>query len=154
MGLCLIGSTASGQLQFFWESAVQSAHPGDVLTYSGSLTNAGSETIFLNGSAYDFSADNMVLDDSAFLANAPVSLAAGESSSLFPMFTLTVAPTVLENTYSGAFTILGGNTDVAQIELATQNFAVRVVPAPSGLFVGALGSLPALLWLRRKYVMR
>jgi hypothetical protein len=127
--------------------------PGDVVTFSGTVTNTDSfNDEYINSDS--FSADpGLTLDDSLFLANAPWFLTPGATSSVFDFFTITISPSLAPGTYTGLFWPLGGadgGSGEGNNVLGTGAFTVNVLgtPEPStiALFLGGA----ALLIARRR----
>jgi len=125
--LLLLASTysAKAQLAFDILPALKVGEQGATLTYSGTFRNTGTDELFLNGTNHNLSATGLMLDDSKFFANAPVSLVGGASWSgnLFDVAIDVSAPLSI---YSGNFSILGGLDNVVQDVLATSEFNLIV----------------------------
>jgi hypothetical protein len=108
-------------------------------------------TIYLNGASGSTASSLLTVDVSPFFANAPFSLAPGQSSGPFELFAVDLATTALTGSYVGnGFEIQGGadgGSFSAFQDLADANFSVTVtsstVAAPeidpssaiSGLFM-------------------
>lgn len=105
----------------------------------GTLTNLSADTVFLNGDTENAAAAIVApgsVNDTPFFLNAPLSLAAGQSSGLIELFTFDVAAGVSPGLAgAGVFSGLGGvgaanssNFDL----LGSQHFSVNVQPATTG----------------------
>ena len=85
-------SAISAQLAFTLHLDQLTAGPGGSVTFSGTLTNTGPSELFLNGDTYNLAEPDLILDDSPFLLNFPLSLQGGETAS-GDLFTVTIGPT-------------------------------------------------------------
>lgn len=133
------------------------AQGGSALGVQGSLANGGSPTFFITSGSLSITGPaGITFDDSAFLANAPMSLAPGANSGLFSFFDIFVDLTVAPGTYSGTFTVVGGPTDGSQAVTLTQDFNIVVrsstqnVPEPTSMLLLSSGLGGAWLARRRK----
>ena len=164
MGVLFAPSPASAQaplLSFSLSSSVLIGSPGSDISVSGTLTNNSGAELFLNSLQFTFDAPGSTFltgNDSAFLANVPLSLASsGEGSTyqgvLFGIHIADNAPLMLPSdpAYTGSVSILGGENDASTIELNRQNFQVRVeVPAPSSVLTLLMGAVPFIALVRRR----
>ncbi|HZP84608.1 MAG TPA: hypothetical protein VFB21_23435 [Chthonomonadaceae bacterium] len=140
---------AHAQLDFTLDPAAQAGKPGDTLTFTGTLKNTGTTTLFLNGDNFTLPGTGLSLDDTAFLTGAPLSLDGGESYT-GPFFDILFDPNAPPQSVSGTFSVLGGADENALDTLASQNFGVAVVPEPMAslnLLMG-LGLLGSRGWRR------
>lgn len=155
--LMTVSAPANAQVQFNLLTSYLGGNRGDTLSYFGTLTNLGSEEVFLNGDLFNLPGDDLTVDDSPFFTNFPLSLGAGESFT-DAMFTVNIGPNTPQGTYQGTFTILGGPSDGDFNPLATQTFGVSVgAPEPGTgwlLFVGATAFTGATLRSRVKATRR
>jgi hypothetical protein len=148
------GKAANAQLSFLIQPTTQSGYPGDLLNYSGTVTNTGASEVFLNSSIFNLNGVGLALDDSPFFTNFPFSLTGGQTFT-GELFTVQIGPTVVPGLYSGTFTIQGGPTDTDFNNLATQNFSVGVGAAPepaSGLLLLLSGVIGTAARLRQRRV--
>jgi hypothetical protein len=131
----------------------QSGNPGDLLQFSGSLTNNTGSTVFINSDSFTFAISGAV-DDSPFLTNAPISLPAFGSSGSFEFLQVLIPLSQPGGTYDGTFDVLGGASDTQQDLLGSAAFHVTVnsaspsVPEPQSLILMAAG-VAALAFRRR-----
>lgn len=140
----LAPAPAQAQLQLALNNPFRVTIPGRLLTFTGTLTNPGATPIFLNGSTYNLTGTGLTLDDSSFLANAPLSLNGGESYT-GEFFTILVGVNAPSQIAPGSFIVLGGTTDSAQNTVATQNIQVTVgAPEPGTQVLCLLGAGVAL----------
>jgi hypothetical protein len=145
----LLPTPARAQLLFTLDNPSQAGFPGQTLTFTGTLTNTGTSTVFLFGDTFSLAGVGLTLDDEPFLANAPLSLGSGDIYA-GQFFTVEVGIGALPQIAAGAFTILGGPSDTSQNELATQNFQVNVsAPEPASLALFLPGVTAILLSVRR-----
>jgi hypothetical protein len=153
-------SAATAQVILSFSSAAQVGAPGSTVTFSGSISNIGSSTVFLNSDAFTLTGTGLTLDDSLYFANAPLSLDPGISTGTIGLFTVAIDPATGVGSYPGSFSVLGGADSNAQDTLATAPFTVGVAspssatpePGALALLMGAAstGSLFALRHLRRR----
>jgi uncharacterized membrane protein len=129
VALLSLGTSARAQLSFLIQPGVQSAKPGSLLSYSATLTNNGSSRIFLNSDTFSLTGAGLVLDDTPFFLNFPLSLTGGQTVT-GGLFTVQIGPNVATGLYNGIFTVQGGVTSTALTNLATQSFSVGVTSAP------------------------
>ncbi|HYP06439.1 MAG TPA: PEP-CTERM sorting domain-containing protein [Bryobacteraceae bacterium] len=134
----------SASIEVTLDSSLQSAEPGDVVTFTGTIENTGVDTVYLNGFSSTFPLGGV--DDSAFFL-LPASLAPFGTAS-GPLFSVMIPGGAALGLYAGTFNVLGGDTPTSFDLLATQTFAVNVVPEPSSALL-ALGGVFALILRRR-----
>ncbi len=131
-----------------------SGAPGSEVTVYGTITNTGSDDVYLNsenftlGSTYFSNGD--VTD---FFLNAPLSLGPDSNSGLIALFTFDVASGTPGGSYGGNFLdILGGGPADTNL-LASAAFSVTVknavAPEPGTIGLIALG-LAGVILLRRR----
>ncbi len=146
LGLLLAAAipAAAATVSFAFDSSLLYAQPGDMVGFSGIITNTGGTTVFLNGDSLTFPIG--LIDDSPFFA-LPASLAPLASAS-GPLFNITIPSGAALGTYVGTFNLLGGDTPADFDVLASSTFAVTVVPEPSSALLIAAG-IGALILRRR-----
>lgn len=134
-------------------NAFETGMPGStvnfIATASAPLTNGA--TVFLNSDSFNV-ASPLVMDDSGFFNNFPLSLDPGGSYT-GELFAVDV-PLSASGVYSGYFEILGGADGDALNVLATVPFQVNVaaqgvVPESSSLVMVAIGALFLALFVNR-----
>jgi hypothetical protein len=124
-----------------------------VATVSAPGTNGG--TVFLNGDSFNVSSP-LILDDSGFFNNFPLSLDPGESFSE-TLFSIALPSNLAAGLYTGSFAILGGADGGALDTLGSVDFQVNVasapstVPEPESLMLLAAGLPGVALLVQRKY---
>lgn len=131
----------------------QSGMPGDVLTFSGTLSNSSGSTVFPNSAGINLSGafDPTDEDTSPFFNNAPFFLVSGDSTSLIDLFTVSIPNPFLSGQYSGTFTVLGGADEDAQTIVGSADFTVQVgttnvVPEPNSGCLLAIGLVVLSTW--------
>jgi hypothetical protein len=126
--LCLVASGAvAAPISFNFTSSLQTTVPGSNVTFSATVAETGGTTTFLNGDTVTFP---LFVDDTAFFLNFPAALAPFQSVTA-PIFTVLVPAGTPLGLYSGTFELLGGASAATFDSLASQTFAVDVVPEPA-----------------------
>ena len=160
-GMTLLGwgaIGASSQVLFTLSPDTRTGAPGTDLVFSGTITNSGGATVFLNNDSINLIGVGLTTDDSKFFANVPAFLNAGASTGLVGLFDVSIDPATAFGMYPGSFSIVGGADANAQGTLVTSNFSVVVassaVPEGSSFVsllsgLGALGALVGISRLRR-----
>jgi hypothetical protein len=116
----------------------------DAIISNPSLT----ATLYLNGDSFSTSSTLLTVNDSPFDANAPISLAPGQSSGEIELFDVDLSKTIPVGTYSGSnvFSILGGadgGSGTAFSDLADAKFSVTV-NGPTSVMAPEIDSSSAL----------
>ncbi len=134
-------SSYAGPLSFSFTSSLLAAGRGQTVTFGATLTNSGATPLFLNSDNVNIAAP-LIADDTKFFLNTPPFLAPLQTVTA-PILDVTVPLAAPFGLYAGTFDVLGGATPSDLATLASQPFAVSVVPEPGtlGLVAGAL-----LLW--------
>lgn len=136
-------------LSLTFTSPNQTVGPGGALHFTGTLTNTSSSLVFLNSDSVSFNAPvaGLTLDDSPFLTNAPMFLAAGPIGSSYTgdFFDVMVSPSAVAGTYQGTFDVLGGGDTGTYDIVGSQTFFVSVPEAvPEASTTVSMGLLLAL----------
>ncbi len=133
----------AASLEVTFDQSVQTASPGDTLTFTGLLKNPGpigTAPLFPNADVLTVDLP-LTGDDSlfvSFLLEIPFpTLGPGEQVSM-DFFTADVPLGTPSGTYAGAFDVLGGESPDAMDLLGEALFSVRVVPEPGVLTLFAL----------------
>ena len=152
-GLLLAASASHAQspfqpLQVDFAPIVETVLPGGTVSFSGTITNTTSSSVFITGDTIDPLATGLTTDDTpfynTFVAGAPVELASFQTYTYTDLFNVTADPGVAGGLYKGAFTVYGGATPTSQDVSGTSNFYVRV-PAPAVPEASSVVSLGLLL---------
>lgn len=139
-----LGTPARAQISFSLLTPSLAGNTGDILHYSGTLTNLGTAEVFLNGDDFNLAGNGLTVNDNPFFTNFPLSLGAGQAFTA-EMFTVTIGSTTPRGFYLGTFTIQGGPTDTDFNTLATQTFGVSVgAPEPGAGFLMLVGGAVCL----------
>lgn len=159
--LLLSGTASRAQITVTFDQNPISIRPGSAASFTGELRNTGATTLFLNGDSLNLAGSGLTFDDSAFLLNAPFSLAPGGVTAPFAFFTVTADNLTPLGTYNGAFSVLGGLDGSATNELSgtpppafqvnVANAVTSAVPEPGdmALLSGLVMIGTGLLWKRR-----
>ena len=133
-----------------------SGAPGSEVTVYGTITNTGSDDVYLNsenftlGSTYFSNGD--VTD---FFLNAPLSLGPDSDSGLIALFTFDVASGTPGGSYGGNYLDILGGGPTDQNLLASAEYSVDVqntaVPEPGTIGLIALGLAGVILLRRRPF---
>jgi hypothetical protein len=129
---------------------------GNVLEFDATVTNTTAGTIYLNADSPTLSGP-LVLDDSGFFNNFPLSLApSGDPGDTFTgeLFTVTIPPGTPYTLYPGVFEILGGDpSDYADV-ISSAYFDVVVTPEPPSWELLAMALTGLLAVAGRKSLWR
>jgi hypothetical protein len=144
--LCLMLTTNAAQatpMSFSLASPLLTTQSGLTVTFTGTITETGGTTTFLNGDSFTIAAP-LIADDTLFFLNTPLVFAPLQSVTA-PLFTISVPAGTASGLYPGSFSLLGGGTPATLTVLASQGFAVDVagtgtpVPGPATLSLLMLG---------------
>jgi hypothetical protein len=124
----------------------QSGAVGNILTFSGSVTNLAAPSVQIVSSQITFNdgAGTLFLDDSPFVANF-LFQTVGPGASLGPldMFTIEILAAATAGTYAGVFSVLYDNgTSVVETNLLSFSVTVQPsgAPVPEPMTMLLLGS--------------
>jgi len=156
--LLLAISAARADIIITLDAAAQAGSPGDTLIFSGTLSNTGLDTIFLNGADLNLAGNSFTPDFSdLFFANVPISLDPGQATSDIELFEVLLNNPFTDPfaSYSSDYALSGGVDPSAQDLLASVDFTITAqnstsaVPEPSSLALLA-AALAAVVVLRRE----
>jgi hypothetical protein len=102
---------------------------GGVVVFDGTLTNSGTDDVFLNGVVSFISSPDLTVDDQPFFLNTPLFLPPNGGTFTGELFDVAISSAAAIGAYTGSFTIQGGADAEAFDSLATANFSVEVVSA-------------------------
>jgi len=156
LAFSLIGlpTIARTQLTFDITPAVRAGVPGETVSFDATLINTGNAELFLNSDSFNLEGSWQGINiNDQFFTNVPLSLApSGGTGSTWTgrIFDVAIGENAQQGDYFASLTILGGADNTASIELASRNFQVSVVPAPSALFTASFGAMPIVAFLMRR----
>src|SRR4051812_18260546 len=119
--LSLLARTAQAvPITFTLGSSLLTTTPGTTVTFTGTLTETGGSTTFLNGDTFS---STLPLIDTPFFLNFPGALSPFQTFTA-AMFMVRVPAGTAPGLYAGTFAVLGGTAATAAGLLASQPFAV------------------------------
>lgn len=130
-GLLLTGPNAKATtLSLTITQAFQAGSDGELLTFDATVTDtAATGTVYLNSDSTTLSGP-LLLDDSPFFNNFPLSMNPGDSFT-GELFTVSIPLGTPQGLYPGTFEILGGGPSDFNDVIASANFNVFVTPEPA-----------------------
>ena len=133
-----------------------SGAPGSEVTVYGTITNTGSDTVYLNNESYTLGSMNFLNGDiTDFLLNAPLFLGPDTNSGLIALFTFDIASGTPGGSYGGNFLDIlgGGSTDQNLLASAEYSVTVKntVAPEPGTIGLIVLGVAGVILRRRRSF---
>lgn len=126
----------AGAIQADLVNSTLTGAPGDTLAFFVNISNPSpTDTIYLNGISSTAVSAFLSIDTTPFFSNAPLFLAAGDSSGPFELFDVAIDPSTPAGPYVGNFVSLSGGADggagTAFDDLADISFDVNVASADS-----------------------
>ena len=157
LSLLCFSQASADTITFLLDQPIVSASPGDVISFTGTLENSGTATLFLNGALGTLPYVDFLVDYGPFFSAVPASLAPGEIYS-GEIFGVAVGLGAAPGDYFGAFTIQGGPDSFTFDDMSTHSFQITVttvngVPEPSS-GVLALSAIALVFLSRRIPVLR
>ena len=150
----LVVAAAQADINITLDNAAQSGVPGSTLQFFGTISNTGSDTVFLNSDSLNLAGGSDFTTNDLFFTNVPVLVAANSSSGDIELFDATVSNPFADTltTYNGTYTVIGGVDGGAQDVLAEAAFSVNVTNAtPEPGYFALLGiGLALMTWLHRR----
>lgn len=134
------------------QNGLLSGAAGATLTFVGTTTNTTGVTQNLNSDSFTLQSP-LVLNDTLYFANWPLSLSGSQTFGPQGLFTVFIPSATPLGLYNGTFNILGGPGDSDQLLLGTAAFQVNVgsatVPEPATglLLLGSAALVLLKLWV-------
>ncbi len=152
--LCAVAATA-GTVTISLDNTNQSGAAGADIEFTGTITNTGIGTVYLNGDGNTLGGGgDLFFDDTPFF-NGPASLAPNTSTGDIELFDVVVSDSLANGfaTYAADWNVQGGtDLDDSQDTLATVAFSVTTTPEPSTAWLLLGGGLAAVFpVVRRRY---
>jgi hypothetical protein len=147
-----MASFADAEIVAQLDTPSQTGAPGDTLVFNVTLTNtSATDQIWLNGIGSTAASPFLSIDTDPFDVNAPLFLDPLESSSLFALIDVTIAPGTPDGPYIANFVSIqgwaDGGTGIAFDDLVDVSFDVDVLssatatPEPSSFGMLCAGAL-------------
>ena len=136
-------------------TSVSGAPPSEVTVY-GTITNTGSDDVYLNSENFTLGSSSFSNGDvTDFFLNAPLSLAPDSDSGLIALFTFDVASGTPGGSYGGNYLDILGGGPTDQNLLASAEYSVTVkntvAPEPGTIGLIALGLAGVILLRSRPF---
>ena len=133
-----------------------SGAPGSEVTVYGTITNTGSDDVYLNSENFTLGSSSFSNGDvTDFFLNAPLSLAPDSDSGLIALFTFDVASGTPGGSYGGNYLDILGGGPTDQNLLASAEYSVTVkntvAPEPGTIGLIVLGGAGVILRRRRSF---
>ena len=133
-----------------------SGAPGSEVTVYGTITNTGSDDVYLNSENFTLGSSSFSNGDvTDFFLNAPLSLAPDSDSGLIALFTFDVASGTPGGSYGGNYLDILGGGPTDQNLLASAEYSVTVkntvAPEPGTIGLIVLGVAGVILRRRRSF---
>ena len=133
-----------------------SGAPGSEVTVYGTITNTGSDDVYLNSENFTLGSSSFSNGDvTDFFLNAPLSLAPDSDSGLIALFTFDVASGTPGGSYGGNYLDILGGGPTDQNLLASAEYSVTVkntvAPEPGTIGLIALGLAGVILRRSRPF---
>jgi hypothetical protein len=156
LALPALATAASVQIDLDFSTAT--IYPGESVTFSGTVSNLESTTIFLNGCNVNLAGVSVSGGCIEFLLNAPLTLDPLQSGiPSFFLFTVSADLPYLGTfgTQSGSFDVLGGEGSSDLNLLGSANFSVEVAsPEPSSMLLALSAGIVLMVKSRRKLAVQ
>ena len=143
----LAAATArAGVVTIVLDSPLLSGNSGDVLAFSGTLTNTTSDVVWLISDNFSplSGLTPAAIDDNPFFINAPLYLDAYQNTGDIGLCNVTIPSALTPGNYVGTFTLLGGAGQDSQDILGSADFTVQVLEAQPTSGVPEPATLPLL----------
>ncbi len=117
------------------DQSTLSGAPGSALSFTGTLSNTSSATVFLTGADFSIANSFLTTDASPLLLNGPASLDASQMTASIELFDIGIPDPFPSGpgSYSGFFDIFGGPTSTDQNLIGLAQFTVVVQPQMTGV---------------------
>jgi hypothetical protein len=139
--LCLLTARPStAQLLMLLSPVESQIQAGGTVHYAGTIENAGTERIYLNGAGLNFSHPALTGDVTPFFLGAPFWLEPlGDPASSWSgeMFSVSADAELPSGTYIGTFSIYGGTDPFSLDAVAAGSVRLNAVPEPSAAALSA-----------------
>ncbi len=156
--LAVPGLATAASVQIDLDFYTANLSPGDSVTFSGTISNLESSSMYLNGCSVNLTGISITGDCIDFLINAPLSLDPLQSGiPTFLMFAISANFPYLDSAgpQNGSFDILGGEGPSDLNLLGTANFSVDVqTPEPSGALLVVPTGIVLMITFRRKLAVQ